>query len=369
MSKENGTSFWKDVQRHLLSGVSYMIPLVVAGGIVYAISLLGATATDKGMVPNGPIMTYLSVLGKAGLSMMIPVFAAYIAYSVAGRVGLAPAFILGFISNNSVAMFGGTEVKSGFLGALIMGLVVGYIAKWIKSWKVGKTIKTIMPILVIPTFTTLIAGFIYYFIIGIPAAWLMDGITYVMGNLNGASKYALAVGIGIFGELDYGGPVTKAVSMFTLSLISEGNYFPNGLFRIIVSVPPIGIFCATMFAKSKWTDEERDTAKSIAIIGCLGITEGAIPFAVKDLKHVVPASIIGCISGDLIGAFGNVGCPVPHGGLIVLPVVQNPGWYVLGILVGSLVTGAILAISKKPLAEQDAKKNKGPANLNPLVQE
>lgn len=349
------SSFWKDVQRHLLSGVSFMIPLVVAGGILYAISLLGATTTDTGMVPNGAIMTYLSVVGKAGLSMMIPVFSAYIAYSVAAKPGLAPGFILGFVANNAVNVFG-TEVKSGFLGALVLGLCAGYVAKWMKGWKVGKTLRTIMPILVIPTLTTLICGFAYYFIFATPCAWIMNSLTALMNNLEGAGKYALAVAIGVFGELDYGGPVTKAVSMFTLSLINEGNYFPNGLFRIICAVPPIAIFVSTLIAKNKWSESDRDLAKSIAVIGCLGITEGAIPFAAKDLKRVVPSMIIGCIAGCLVGAFGNVGCPVPHGGFIVLPVVINPGWYALGIVVGALVGGIVLALLKPPLDEQEQKE-------------
>jgi PTS system fructose-specific IIC component len=367
MSDKKAGSFWKDVQKHLLSGVSYMIPLVVAGGIIYAISILGATSSATGLVPNGPIMTYLSVVGKAGLSMMIPVFCAYIAYSVAGRPGLAPGFILGYVTNNAVTVFG-TDVKSGFLGALVLGLCVGYFAKWMKSWKVGKTLRTIMPILIIPALTTLAIGFLYYFVIGIPTAWVMNSLTDAMNNLNGASKYALAVAIGVFGELDYGGTVTKAVSMFTLALINEGNYFPNGLFRITVSIPPIGIFISTLIAQKKWSQEDRDLAKSIAIIGCLGITEGAIPFAAKDIKRVVPSSICGCIVGALIGAFGNVSCPVPHGGFIVLPVVGEPLWYALGIIVGSAVTGVILSILKKPLS-QGEQEGSSSSDMNPLAVE
>lgn len=350
------SSFWKDVQRHLLSGVSFMIPLVVAGGILYAISLLGATSTDSGMVPNGQIMTYLSVVGKAGLSMMIPVFSAYIAYSVAAKPGLAPGFILGFVANSSVATVFGTEVKSGFLGALVLGLCAGYFAKWMKGWKVGKTLRTIMPILVIPTLTTLVVGFAYYFVFATPCAWIMNSLVALMDNLQGAGKYALAVAIGIFGELDYGGPVTKSVSMFTLALINEGNYFPNGLFRIICAVPPIAIFVSTLIAKNKWSESDRDLAKSIAIIGCLGITEGAIPFAAKDLKHVVPSMIVGCVAACLFGAIGDVGCPVPHGGFIVLPVVINPVWYALSIVVGAVVGGVMLALIKKPLDAEEQKQ-------------
>lgn len=354
----------KDMQKHLLSGVSFMIPLVVAGGVIYAISILGATSTATGMVPNGPIMTYLAAVGKAGLTLMIPVFSAYIAYSCAGRPGLAPGFILGYIANSTVSV-GGVDVKSGFLGALILGLAAGYFVKWMKSWNVGKTLRTIMPILIIPTVTTVVLGFVYYFVIAVPCGWIMNGLTALFSNLQGGSKYALAAGVGVFAEIDFGGPITKAVSMFTLSLINEGNYFPNGLFRITVSVPPIGIFLATVIARHKWTDEERDLAKSAAIIGCLGITEGAIPFAVKDLKHVVPASIIGCVVGAMIGAFGGVTCPVPHGGFIVLPVVGEPLWFSLGIIGGALTTGLILALTKKPLSV-DAEKDEAAAAANVL---
>lgn len=349
------SSFWKDVQHHLLSGVSFMIPLVVAGGIIYAISILRATTTAKGLVPNGPVMTYLSVIGKAGLAMMIPVFSAYIAYSIAAKPGLALGFILGFVANNAVVVFGtDMEVKSGFLGALVLGLCAGYVAKWMKRWKVGKTLRTIMPILVIPTLTTLICGFAYYFVFATPCAWIMSALTGLMSNLEGTGKYALAVAIGIFGELDYGGPVTKAVSMFTLSLINEGNYFPNGLFRIICAVPPITIFVSTIIAKNKWNESDRDLAKSIAIIGCLGITEGAIPFAAKDLKRIVPSMIFGCIVACLIGAWGDVGCPVPHGGFIVLPVVTNLVWYAIAIVAGALSGGTVLSLLKPALDQQEA---------------
>ncbi len=131
-----------------------MMPVVVAGGVILAVSLLGATQTETGLVPNGPLLTYLNQLGKAGMAMMIPVFAAYISYSVAGKPGLTPGFILGYIANNAI-MINGVEVKAGFLGALILGLLAGYMAKWMKGLKVGKTIRSIMPILVIPISTVL----------------------------------------------------------------------------------------------------------------------------------------------------------------------------------------------------------------------
>ena len=344
-------TIWKDIQKHLLSGVSFMMPVVVAGGVILAVSLLGATQTETGLVPNGPLLTYLNQLGKAGMAMMIPVFAAYISYSIAGKPGLTPGFILGYIANNAI-MINGVEVKAGFLGALILGLLAGYMAKWMKGLKVGKTIRSIMPILVIPISTVLVLGLAYYFIIGYPISFLMQALSDLMVTLNGSGKAVLAVFMGFFSEIDFGGPVTKAVSMFTLSMINEGIMEPNGIFRILVAVPPIGIFLSTIIAKKKYSEEERDNAKAVGIMGCLGITEGAIPYAIKDPKAVYPACIIGNIVGALIGAFGNVACPVPHGGFIVLPVVENQLWLVVAILVGSVITALLLKVFKKAVLEE-----------------
>lgn len=341
----------KDIQRHLLSGVSFMMPVVVAGGVILAISLLGATQTETGLVPNGPIMLYLNQLGKAGMALMIPIFAGYISYSVAGKPGLTPGFILGYIANNPIAI-DGIEVKAGFLGALILGLLAGYMANWMRKLKVGKTLRSIMPILVIPIASVLVLGFAYYFIIGYPISFLMQALADLMVTLNDSGKVVLAIFMGLFAEIDFGGPVTKSVSMFTLSMINEGILGPNGVFRILVAVPPIGIFLSTLIAKRKYTEEERDNAKAVGIMGCLGITEGAIPYAIKDPKVIFPATIIGNIVGALIGAFGNVTCPVPHGGFIVLPVVGEQLWFVVAILAGAIVTALMIMVLKKDIKEE-----------------
>lgn len=344
--------FLKDIQKHLLSGVSFMMPIVVAGGVILAISLLGAEQTATGLVPKAGVMTYLNQLGKAGMTLMIPVFAAYIAYSVAGKPGLTPGFILGFIANTDI-IINDVPAKSGFLGALVLGLLAGYFVNWMKTWKLAKskTFRSVMPILIMPITAVLVLGLSYYFIIAYPISLLVSGLTNVMSNLSGGNKAVFAVFMGVFSELDFGGPMTKTVSMFTLSMINEGILEPNGIFRVLVSVPPIGIFLATLIAKNKFTEEERENAKAVGIIGCLGITEGAIPFAVKDPKAVYPATILGGIAGALVAAFGNVTAPVPHGGFIILPVVGNKIWFVAAILVGSIVTAVMLKILKKEVVE------------------
>ncbi len=349
---------FKDIQKHLLSGVSFMMPIVVAGGVILAISLLGAEQTATGLVPNGPIMSYLNQLGKAGMTLMIPVFSAYIAYSVAGKPGLTPGFILGYIANSTISI-NGMDCKSGFLGALVLGLAAGYMAKWMKGWKVGKTLRAIMPILVIPVFSVLILGFGYYFIVATPISYLMMALTNFMSNLNDTSVIGLALFMGVFAEIDFGGPVTKAVSMFTLALINEGVMGPNGIFRVLVAVAPIGIFLATVIAKKKFTAEERENATAVGIMGCLGITEGAIPYAIKDPKVIYPATICGNIVGALIAAFGNVTCPVPHGGFIVLPVVGQKPTFVIAILAGAIVTAVMIRILKKDVPQEETMSENG----------
>ena len=345
----------KDVQKALLSGVSFMMPIVVAGGVILAVSLLGAEQTAKGLVPANDILKFLNTLGKAGMAMMIPVFSAYIAYSMAGKPGLTPGFILGFMANNAVSI-NGTDVKTGFLGAMILGILSGYVVKWMKSWNVGKSLRSVMPIIIIPVLTVLGLGLIYYFVIGYPIAILVNALLKFMTGLSTTNAIGLAVLMGAVAEIDFGGPVTKTVSMFTLALINEGVFWPNGIFRVLVAVPPIGIFLATILFKKKFNEEDRDNAKAVGIMGCLGITEGAIPYALKDPKSVYPATIIGGIVGAIIALFGKVECPVPHGGFIVLPVVSGRILFVVAILVGSLATAVVLGLLRKDATENTESK-------------
>lgn len=343
--------FFKDIQKYLLSGVSYMMPVVVAGGVILAVSLLGAEQTEKGLVPANAFMQFLNVLGKDGLAMMIPVFAAYICYSMAGKPGLTPGFVLGYLANNTISI-NGVDVKSGFLGALVLALIAGYIVKWMKGWNIPKAIKAVMPIIIIPVLTVLAVGTLYYFVLGYPISALVNALLSYMNNLSTTSAIGLAMFMGVFAEIDFGGPVTKAVSMFTLALINDGVYWPNGIFRVLVSIPPIGVFLGTVFAKHKFSQEEKDNAKAAGIMGVMGITEGTIPFAIAHPKAVYPASICGSIVGALIALAGKVECPVPHGGFIVLPVVTGKGMYSLAIIAGALVTGVILSLLMKKPAEK-----------------
>ncbi|MCI6277121.1 MAG: PTS fructose transporter subunit IIC [Clostridium sp.] len=342
----------KEMQRALLSGVSFMMPLVVAGGLMLAISLATGEKTDTGIKVASGLMLNLNVLGKAAFTMMIPVLGGYIAYSIAGKPGLAPGMILGYVANNAV---GDSGVKSGFLGAMLLGLASGYFVKWMKGFKVNKTIKTIMPILIIPTVSVLVLGLAYIYVISEPLSLVMNNLTVFLGNMNGTNKVLLAICIGCMNAFDMGGPVTKSVSMFTLALMNEGIYEPNGMFRITVAIPPIGIFLASVLFKNKFTEGDKNAALAAGLMGCIGITEGAIPFAVSDFKRVIPSTMVGASVGAIIGAIGGVKCYVPHGGFVVLPVVDEKLWFIAAIVIGSLVTALMLGMLRPKVQEVQSK--------------
>lgn len=338
----------KTIQKALLTGCSYMIPLVVAGGLSFAISLLGGEATESGMVVANDFMANVKIIGKAGLFMMIPVFGAYTAYSIAGRPGLAPGFILSYIANDAV---GANGAKTGFLGALVMGLLAGYMARWMKNWKVSEQIKAIMPILVIPLVTTFTLGVLYIYVIAVPLGALLNAILNFLSNLNGTNQILFALVLGAICEIDMGGPLTKSVSLFTTALISEGMYGANAMFRVCCGIPPLAILLCTILFPNKWSKADKDAAKSAGIMGFFGLTEGAIPFAIADLKAVLSANIIGCSIASLIACLMGVESAVPHGSFITLPMVQNKLGFSIAIIVGTIISALIMGLLKKPVEE------------------
>lgn len=341
MSKNN--RIWKDVQKAFNTGVSYMLPSVVVGGIFLAIALATGTATDTGMEITSPFMKNLNDLGVAGFAMMIPLLSGYIAYSLAGKPGIAPGMILGYVANNPI---GESQVKTGFLGAMILGLLVGYVVRWCKTWKVPSTIKSIMPILIVPIFTTLVVGLAYIYIISVPIGIAMAWLVKVLGEMQGGSAVILGLIIGAMTAVDMGGPINKTATAFTLALMAEGIYAPNGAHRIAVAIPPLALAFSTFIDRKKYTDDEKNLGISAFFMGLIGITEGAIPFAVKDIKRVLPAIIIGSAVGGALGMMNNVEALVPHGGLIVLPAVNGKLWYVLAMFIGVFVSVAILHFVK-----------------------
>lgn len=336
----------KDLQKSFNTGVSYMLPAVVVGGVFIAAALSTGTASDTGMQVTSQFMQNLLDLGVAGFSMMIPILSGYIAYSIAGKPGLAPAMILGYVANNPIGL---GQVKTGFLGAMLLGVATGYFVKWCKTWKVNNTIKTIMPILIVPVLTTFTLGMFYIYVISGPIGAAMDWLVTTLSGLQGGSAIVLGLIIGAMTAVDMGGPINKTATAFTLALMAEGIYSPNGAHRIAVAIPPLAVAISTLIDRKKYSKEDRDLGMSALFMGLIGITEGAIPFAVKDMKRVLPAIIVGSAVGGALGMINNVEALVPHGGLIILPVVNGKMWYVIAMFIGTLVSVVMLHFTKPDL--------------------
>lgn len=335
-------TFLDDLTKAFSTGVSYMMPTVVVGGIFLALSLAGGEATSAGMVVTNPFLKNLGLIGSAGFAMMIPILSGYIAYSIAGKPGITPGMITGFLANTPI---GDSHVVTGFLGAMLLGLMSGFIARWMKKWKVNETIKSIMPILIIPILTTFTVCILYIYVlvgpIGIGMKWLIG----TLSNLQGGSAIFLGIVVGAMAAFDMGGPINKTATGFTLALMAEGIYGPNGAYRIAVAIPPLGIALSTFISKKKWGLDEQKMGTSAAFMGLIGITEGAIPFAVKSIKTVLPSIVIGSAVGAGLGMWHGVECMVPHGGIIVIAAVNKaPFWYAMDMLIGVIVTAICLHV-------------------------
>lgn len=347
---DNIKNIVQELTKAFNTGVSYMLPVVVVGGIFLAISLAGGKPGENGMEVTNPFLQNLGVIGMAGMTMMIPVLAGYIAYSIAGKPGLIPGLIVGYIANTP---FGDSHVQTGFLGAMLMGVLSGYMAKWIKKWKVPNNLKAIMPILIIPIISTFVISMIYFYVIAEPIAVFIKFLIEVLGSMQGGSAVVLGIIVGAMAAFDMGGPVNKTATAFTLALMAEGIYGPNGAYRIAVAIPPLGLALSTFISRRKYTADEKNLGISAGFMGLIGITEGAIPFAVKSLKTVLPSIIIGSAVGAGLGMYHGVECMVPHGGLIVIAGVNNaPLWYAIDMFIGAIVTAICLHILRPNIDEK-----------------
>ncbi len=349
-------NFGKDLVKAFNTGVSYFIPVVVIGGVFLAFALASGQAGESGMEVTNPIMQSLNTIGMAGISMMIPVLAAYIAYSIGGKPALAPGFVLGYLANNAVttpilnAAGEATSVSTGFLGAMLLGVCAGYFVNWMKTWKVNDTIRTIMPILIIPLLSTLVLGMIYIYVLAYPIGMFMNWLTDLLSGLSGGSAIVLGLVIGVMTAIDMGGPINKTASTFTMAMMTAGVYGPNGAFRVAVAIPPLACGLAALVARNKFDAADRQMGISAVFMGLIGITEGAIPFAVKDFPRIAPGICIGSAVGAALAMIQNIECYGPHGGMIVALATNNIALYALDMLIGTLVAAAII-IAMKPKME------------------
>ncbi|MBF0300136.1 MAG: PTS transporter subunit EIIC [Oligoflexia bacterium] len=342
----------KKIKTYLLSGVSYAIPFVASGGILIALSIAFVPMSAQGPdFSNSPIMKLILDIGTSAFKLLVPVLSGYIAFGMVNRPGLVPGLVGGVIAN---------EIGAGFLGGIVSGLLAGYVVMVIKKIKFPKFLVPVMPILILPALSTLIVGFIMYKILGVPIKDLMNILSSWLSVMGTGNSVVLAIILGAMIAFDMGGPINKTAFFFAAAMIKEGHFNIMGACAAAICIPPLGLGLATITAKSLWSEQERDAGKAALGMGIIGITEGAIPFAAGDPIRVIPTIMLSSIIGAVIAMLGKVGDHAPHGGLIVLPVIDNKLNYVLAILVGSVTCALLINVLKK----LKAKKNK---NLEHIV--
>lgn len=318
------------LRQHLLTGVSYAIPFIACGGILIAGSIAFVPMTDHGPdFSASPAMKLVVDIGSAAFALLLPVLAGYIAYAIAGKPGLVPGFVGGYLAG---------QVHAGFLGALLIGLIAGWAVDAIKRVAVPKFLRPIMPILLIPIAGSLLVGVLMLEVIGVPIANLMTALAGGLEALSSGNAVLLAAILGAMIAFDMGGPVNKAAFFFGAAMIKEGNYRVMGACAAAICTPPLGLGLATLIRRRLWTEEEREAGLAALVMGMIGITEGAIPFAAADPLRVIPCIVLGSMTASIVAMLGGVGDHAPHGGPIVLPVVDGRLAYVVAILCGTLVT-------------------------------
>lgn len=328
----------RKLRQHLLTGVSFVIPFIACGGIMIAFAIAFAPMTAEGPdFSHAPTLQLILNIGSAAFTLMLPVLAGYIAYSVAGKPGLVPGFIGGYLSG---------QVKAGFLGALLAGLLAGYVVELIKKIPVSKYLRPIMPILIIPVLSSSIIGVFMLKVLGVPIANLMTGASSFLRTMSAGNSVLLAMLLGGMIALDMGGPVNKAAFFFGAAMIQEGDYRIMGACAAAICTPPLGMGLATLLRKSLWNDSEREAGLAGLAMGMIGITEGAIPFAAADPLRVIPCIVAGSMAASVIAMLGGVGDHAPHGGPIVLPVVDHRLAYVIAIAAGTFVTAILINLWK-----------------------
>jgi PTS system fructose-specific IIC component len=340
-----------NVRRWLMTGVSYMIPFVAAGGILIAIGFMlqdpvevVKPSLDQALADNN-IAALIFRLGAAAFGFLVPVLAGFIAFAIADRPGIAPGFVAGAISG---------AMGAGYLGGLVGGLLAGLIAKWISDQNVPNALRSIMPIVVTPLLTTLVIGFVMLYLVGKPVASLNKSLTSWLADMGTGSAIVLGVVLGLMMAFDMGGPVNKVAYTFAtggLANVAAGatdakEWTVMAAVMAAGMVPPLGLALATVLRKNAFTESERENGKAAWVLGASFITEGAIPFAAADPVRVIPSIMLGsAVTGGLVEAFGNT-LQAPHGGVWVFGLVGGVATYVLAIAVGTVVSAVAVIAAK-----------------------
>ncbi|WP_236232166.1 PTS fructose-like transporter subunit IIB [Pseudomonas juntendi] len=328
------------VYKHLLTGVSFMLPMVVAGGLLIALSFVFGIEAYK--EPGTLPAALMQIGGEAAFKLMVPLLAGYIAWSIADRPGLAPGMIGGLLAST---------LGAGFIGGIVAGFLAGYSAKAIARWaRLPSSLEALKPILIIPLLASLFTGLVMIYVVGQPVAAMLEGLTRFLDSMGTTNAILLGLLLGGMMCVDLGGPINKAAYAFSVGLLASSSYAPMAATMAAGMVPPIGLGIATFIARRKFAQSEREAGKAALALGLCFISEGAIPFAAKDPLRVIPASVAG---GALTGALSMYfGCKLmaPHGGLFVLLIpnaINHALLYLLAIAAGSLLTAVVYAVIKK----------------------
>lgn len=359
-SEEDGESegIGHTIYKHLMNGVSHMLPFVIGGGLLIALAFLfdDYSINPANFGKNTPIAAYLKTIGEQAFGMMLPVLAGYIAMSIADRPGLAVGFVGGMVAKMGATFMNpaGGDVNSGFLGALLAGFIGGYIVVLLKKVfkKLPKSLEGIKPVLLYPLLGIFLVAVATTFINPFVGA-INDGLTHFLNGMGGTSKVILGAVVGGMMSVDMGGPVNKAAYVFGTAQLAEGNFDIMAAVMAGGMVPPIAIALCSTFFKKKFTEKERQSGLVNYIMGLSFISEGAIPFAASDPLRVIPSCIIGsAVAGGLSMAL-NCTLRAPHGGIFVLPTIGNPFGYLAAVVIGSVVGCVILAALKKNKAGEE----------------
>lgn len=358
--KSTTTKEKKGIYQHLLTGISYMLPMVVAGGLITALSFAlghfedvpklvkviveGVEVTKTSMVNTLVGEPHFGEIGSLAFKLMIPLLSGYISYSIADRPGLAPGFVGGFLAS---------EIKAGFLGGIVAGYFAGYVALLLTRFiKLPQSMSALKPILIVPVLATLVTGLAMQFVIGGPIAYLMAALDAWLENMgNSSSAVILGAVLGAMMCTDMGGPLNKVAYASGVGFIATQQYAPMAAIMAGGMVPPLAMSIATFLARNKFNETERGSGKAAFVLGLCFISEGAIPFAARDPLRVIPSCIIGGAIAGGLALLWETTLRTPHGGLfaLIIPgVVEHPVKYLLAITIGSIVGGTIYAIIKKP---------------------
>ncbi|MFD5468249.1 fructose-specific PTS transporter subunit EIIC [Kitasatospora sp. NPDC127059] len=352
-SAPTGGHWAQRLRKYLMTGVSYMIPFVAAGGLLIALAFaiggyqIASAPSVLGHFDWTSSHSWAAMLfqtGKTSFGFLVPILSGYIAWAIADRAALAAGVAGGAVS---------VAVGAGFLGGIVSGLAAGFLVLWMIRWNVPRAIRGIMPVVVIPLLSVAVVGFLMFVVVGSPIASAMNGLTDWLNGLSGSNAVLLGVLLGAMMAFDMGGPLNKVAYTFAAGALTTAGTTPDaGSLKVMAAVmaagmtPPLGMALATLLRRKLFTPEERENGKAAWVLGASFITEGAIPFAAADPLRVIPASIVGSMTaGGLVMAFGST-LRAPHGGIWVLPLIGSPFLYLLAVVAGTVVTTAVVVLLK-----------------------